>query len=1381
MASEGWQFLGDSAPVREILASVTRVQPILGLGRRVPPVLLQGETGTGKGLLARTIHETGPRAAGPFVDLNCAAIPATLIEAELFGFERGAFTDARQARTGLVEAAHRGTLFLDEIGLVPEGLQAKLLTVLETREVRPLGGTRARAVDVSIIAATNSDLREAVSQRRFREDLYHRLAVLVFSLPPLRERGNDVLELAEAFLGRACADHALKKKLAEDARAAIAAYRWPGNVRELANLMERVALLTEGSIITAADLALPAVSIASTPTDRELPDVLSLKASVDTFTRARVEQALNEARGNISAAAEQLGVPRSTLRYQLERFGLTQGGMGRARRRTAPVTPALSDRVLARARPVEGERRQVTVLFADFTEAMDRVAGGDPEATRALFDPVLETMIDAIRRHEGSINHVRDDGLMALFGAPVAHEDHAVRACYAALSMHESVGRLAEGMRSSLGADITIRIGLHSGDVALRVIGNEVRLDYAAIPETTRVAARTVQAAWPGSSLITAETFRLAEGFIEVAPAAPANVYELSAPSVVRSRLRAAIARSLSQFVGRDAETEQIRAAMDRARSGRGQVVALVGEPGVGKSRLVYELTHSHLAQEWLVLEATALSYGKATSYLPVIELLKKYFKITERETHREIREKVTGKLLALGCVLEPILAAVLTLLDVPAEDSQWHVLDPSQRRERILEAIKQLVLRESRNQPVLVVFEDLHWVDAETQAFLDRLVEVLPTARLLLIASYRPEYEQRWAHKTYYTSLRIDPLDGESAAELVRAMLGSDPSLQEIRRILIERTQGNPFFLEESIRTLAETHVVVGERGRYRLGKAIAAIPVPSTVQAVLAARIDRLCLEDKRLLQSAAVIGRDVPSAQLQAIGDASADELHTSLRRLQAAEFLYETGLFPEIEYTFKHALTHDVAYRSLLHEQRRLLHARIVDAIESLYGDRLSEQVEGMAHHAVHGEVWDRAVAYCRQAGAKAMTRSAYAEAAVRFEQALDALRNLPESRSRTEQAIELHFDASRTLLVSGVMTKSMDHARQAEILATSLGDEHRRGRALVFLMHRAWNMGDSNHALELGREALAIGVGLHDASLEMSANQRLGAIELTRGDFRQAAERLRRVTEQLQDGGGRERVEINLTSVNSRDRLVWCLTQLGEFAEAMARADEATRIAREVDHPSSLVFAYRSLGLVSLRRGDVTQALAPLERAVELCRVIPAPLLFDIGAAHLGYAYTLSGRLEEGVALMEEALVDPAVTGSANHPLFLAHLGEAHLLAGRRDDAIAVARRALDLAQLQKERGNEAWIQRLIGEICAQADPIDLESAAAHYGSALVRAEELRMRPLVAHCHLGLGKLYRRAGRREQAQEHLTTATTMYREMGMTYWLEQAEAEMKKIA
>ncbi len=742
-----------------------------------------------------------------------------------------------------------------------------------------------------------------------------------------------------------------------------------------------------------------------------------------------------------------------------------------------------------------------------------------------------------------------------------------------------------------------------------------------------------------------------------------------------------------------------------------------------------------------------------------------------------EVRERVARALPTDAGDPDLLLAPMLDLLGVLPLTDAFRDLDPRHRRQRTDDAIKQVLLAASIPQPLCLIIEDLHWIDAATQEVLDRVVTSMAAVRVLLVVNYRPEYEHPWSSKTYYSQIRLDALAAESTRELLDALLGEDPTLEPLKQRLVRR--GNPFFLEESVRTLAETGVIVGEGGSYRLGKPMVAIQVPSTVQAVLAARIDRLSVRDKRLLQSAAVIGKDVPFVLLQAIGDASPEELRTSLRRLQAAEFLYETDVFHEVEYTFKHALTHDVAYGSLLHEQRRLLHARIVDAIERLYGGRLSEQVEGMAHHAVKGEVWDKAVAYCRQAGAKAMTRSAYSEAAARFEQALDALRNLPESRSRTEQAIELHFDASRTLLVSGGMAKSMDHARQAEVLATSLGDERRRGRALVFLMHRAWNMGDSNRALELGQEAVAIGVGLRDASLEMSANQRLGAIELTRGDYRQAADRLRRVTEQLQDVGRHERVEINLTSVNSRDRLVWCLTQLGEFTDAMERAEEAIRIALELDHPSSLVFAHRSVGLVSLRRGDLTQAIAPLERAVELCRVIPAPLLFDIGAAHLGYAYTLSGRLQEGMALMEEALAEPAVTGSANHPLFLAHLAEAHLLAGRRDDAIAVARRALDLAQLQKERGNEAWIQRVFGEISAQADP-DLESAEAHYGSALARAAELGMRPVAAHCHLGLGKLYRRSGKREQAREHLTTASKMFREMGMRFWLEQAEAETKEL-
>jgi tetratricopeptide (TPR) repeat protein len=471
-----------------------------------------------------------------------------------------------------------------------------------------------------------------------------------------------------------------------------------------------------------------------------------------------------------------------------------------------------------------------------------------------------------------------------------------------------------------------------------------------------------------------------------------------------------------------------------------------------------------------------------------------------------------------------------------------------------------------------------------------------------------------------------------------------------------------------------------------------------------------------------------------------------------------------------------LTHEVAYASLSPERRRALHAHSLTALERLQSGRLAERVEELAHHALRGELHEKAVEYLRQAGAKAALRSASTEAVARFEQALEALQHLPESRARTEQAIDLHLEAGGARLAAGGWAKSTDHVREAEALAEALGDERRQGRALVELAIRAWTAGDPDRALELGQRALAI--AHDDVSLEIESSQRLGMVWQTRGDYRQAVERLSRVAEALQGDRLYEQLPSGIVvSVFTRDRLAWCLVELGEFAEAMARAEEAVRIARELDDSPSLVPAHRSLGLVFLRRGDVEQAIPPLERAVELCRVIPARYFLDVSAAHLGYAYALAGRLPEGVALMEAALADSAATGNANHPLFLAYLGEAHLLAGRRDDALAVARRALDLAHRQKERGNEAWVLRLLGEIAAQADPPDLESAQEHHGRALARADELGMRPLQAHCHLGFGKLYCRVGDRARAHEHLTTATAMYREMGMNVWMEKAEAEL----
>src|SRR5437867_1771950 len=427
----------------------------------------------------------------------------------------------------------------------------------------------------------------------------------------------------------------------------------------------------------------------------------------------------------------------------------------------------LAEKILTAKAALEGERKQVTVLFADLKGSMELLADRDPEEARRILDPVLAHMMDAVHRYEGTVNQVMGDGIMALFGAPLAHEDHAVRACYAALQMQESVNRYAEEARRAHGVTVQIRVGLNSGEVVVRAIGSDLKTDYTAIGETTHLAARMEQAARPGTVLIAPATLNLVEGFVAVKSVGPVRVkglsepvevYELSGIGPARTRLQVSARRGLTRFVGRDTEIEVLRQSLEHAGAGHGQAVAIVGEAGVGKSRLVREFTKSHDTHGWLVLESGSVSYERAWPYLPVIELLKAYLSIRKRDDPREIPERVAGKLVTLDRTLEPLLTPLLALLDVPVDDAVWRELDPLQRRQRTLEAVKRLLFRESQAQPLLLLFEDLHWIDSESQALLDGLIESLPTARILLVVSYRPEYQHAWGSKTYYTQLRTHP-----------------------------------------------------------------------------------------------------------------------------------------------------------------------------------------------------------------------------------------------------------------------------------------------------------------------------------------------------------------------------------------------------------------------------------------------------------------------------------------------------------------------------------------------------------------------------------------------------------------------------------------------
>jgi class 3 adenylate cyclase/tetratricopeptide (TPR) repeat protein len=1051
-------------------------------------------------------------------------------------------------------------------------------------------------------------------------------------------------------------------------------------------------------------------------------------------------------------------------------------------------TPAhLAQQILTSRSALEGERKQVTVLFADIRGSLELLDGRDPEEARKLLDPALHAMMEAVHRYEGTVNQVLGDGIMALFGAPLAHEDHAIRAGYAALAMQDAMRRYAEELRRTRGVELQARVGLNSGEVVVRAIGSDLRMDYSAVGQTTHLAARMEQLAAPGTIRLTAATARLAEGFLELAAlgpipvrglAEPVEVFELTGAAGARTRLGVATARGLTRFVGRQREVERLGEALARAEAGHGQLVAIVGEPGVGKSRLIWEFTRSPGVRDWLVLAASAVSYGRATPYLPVVELLRGYFGLDARDDARAVREKITGRLLALDRALEPALPALLSLLDVPLADAAWQRLEPAERRRRTLEACRRLLLREGRVQPVVLVLEDLHWLDAESQTFLDSLVESLPAARLLLLVNYRPEYRHGWGGKGGYTQLRLEPLPPGSADALLEDLLGDDASLTELKPMLVARTEGNPFFLEESVRALAETEALAGSRGAYRRVAPLPNIQVPATVQAILAARIDRLAAEDKQLLQTAAVIGKDVPFALLAAIAELPEAALRGGLRALTAAEFLYEASLFPALEYSFTHVLTQDVAYQGLLQTRRQALHAAIVEAIETR--DRLGEHVERLAHHAFHGQVWPKAVHYLRQAGTKATARSAYREAAACFDQALTALAQLPETPATVAEAIDVRLDLRSVLFALGEHERIFARLGEAEGLARALGDQPRLARIAAYATNYFLAVGDHRRALASGEEAITLATAVADAGLQTTTRSYLAQLHARLGDYRRAADLNRANVTALEEGPVAEGTGQSALLVLSRLWLVWCLAELGEFAEGREYGETAVQRAQATSEPLDLIVADLGLGLLFLRQGDLRLTIDVLERALGRCQSADLPVWFPAVASPLGYAYALAGRLPEALPLLEAAVAETTVRRGAGHALRIAHLGEACLLAGRITDARGFARRALALAREHEERAHEAYAHRLLGEVGAQTAPPDAEEAERAYRAAIAGAESLGMRPLAARSRLGLGRLAAAAGRRTEARVELTAAAAALRGLRMPFWLSQAEAALAMI-
>ncbi len=1330
-------LVGSSPAIQALRANIRRLTSRTQGLSRPPAILIQGETGTGKGLVASLLHRMGPRAAGPFVDVNCAAIPETLIEAELFGYERGAFTDARRSKPGLFQTAHRGTLFLDEIGLLPEALQAKLLKAIEERAVRRLGATHTEPVDTWVVSATNADLATAVKQHRFREDLYHRLAVVTIALSPLRTLGDDIILLAEHYLARACADYGLPARvLAADARDRLLTYRWPGNIRELANTMERAALLAETPEVTAAmlDLSESAGATASGPRSSRL----------DQAMRGHVQAVLDQTAGNISQSAAILGITRNTLRSHIQKLGLRRvGGSPRGEGR-AVASPASEEEPLAErgegalaeiAAAPEGEapsagppavvsirwqRRLVTFLGFELA--------GPEETSSFQFAPLLGHLVGKLRSFGARVEELTPDRLVAAFGFdPV--EDAPTRAAHAALAMLKELERPDGGSMSH----VTGRFAIHvrrclvaqSGDVA-GMDGLDRRAAWGALDALIGQAP-------PQTVMVDVSGARFLERRFELQVAEIAGrgdaVYRVVGHE--RSGFEVGgVARS--RFVGRARELAALREFLTRAEGGYGQVVGILGEPGVGKSRLLHEFKESLESGRATYLEGRCLSYGSTIPYLPIIDIVRANFQLLETDAPDAIVTKVQSGVEALGLAPAASVPYLLHLLGSKEGTERVGNLSPDAIKARTMDVLRQMGIAGSRQRPIVFAVEDLQWIDQTSEEALASLAESLARCPIVLVATYRPGYRPRWLGRSYASQLGLDPLTPADSLAVVHSVIPEREIAPELAEVIVNRADGVPFFLEELARAVAD-HPDLRSN-----------VMVPDTIQGVLEARLDRLPEAEKHLLQVASVVGKDVLVPLLQAVADVPDPDLRHALSRLQGTEFLVLKGLSPVHEYTFKHALTHEAAYRSLLEERRRALHARAAETIEALYPGTRERQPELLARHYTHADLRPQAIACWQLAGQRAIRRSASAEAIAHLQRGLELLATLPDTPARAPQELVLCLALGQAqVMARGYAAPEVERTLQrARELCQQVGESPQIFPALFGLWRFYQARANFPAAHDLARQLLAVAERQGDPMLLTAAHVASALPPFYRGELAAARAHL----EQALSSYRPEHSAIQ-TVVYGQDLCVgallylgWTLGLLGYRDQAAETADRAVALARTTSHPFTLALALLLAGWVRHLRGEVVLIGQIGEEELVLSREQAFPFFLAGGLGFTGAALVARGETERGLELMREGARVYRSTGMQVGLVHLAHLGRVLLDTGHADEALVVVGDALARSHESGERVYRAELYRIKGEaLLRRADP-DPGAAAVCFRDAIGLARQQGARVFELRATTSLARL-----------------------------------------
>jgi predicted ATPase/class 3 adenylate cyclase len=1057
----------------------------------------------------------------------------------------------------------------------------------------------------------------------------------------------------------------------------------------------------------------------------------------------------------------------------------------------------LADKILNNRSAIEGERKLVTVLFADVANYTSMAEKLDPEEVHQIMDGCFKILMDEIHRYEGTINQFTGDGVMALFGAPVAHEDHAQRACYAALSIQKAIGEHHKKIKEDRGVNFLMRIGLNSGPVIVGSIGDDLRMDYTAVGDTTNLASRMEGMAMPGTILVARETFKLARDFFEFESLGKVELkgkeklleaYKLFKAGEVETRIEASVAKGLTRFVGRKNSMAALREALEEAKAGSGQVVGVVGEAGVGKSRILLEFKNPLPQNEYVHLEGRCFQYGVSMSYLPFLDILRIYFDIKEGDQEFIIKKKMADKIAELDEKLENALSPLMELLSLKVEDEDFIKLEPQQKRQRTFEAIRNLLIRISQERPLVLAVEDMHWIDKTSEEFLSYLIGSLANTHILLVLLYRPEYTHQWGSKSYYRKIGLNQLTVKSSAELVHAILeGGNVSPEIIERIL-NRTSGNPLYMEELTHSLLENGSIQKKDHQFVLSVKGSEIQVPDTIQGIIAARMDRLEDSLKRTMQVASVIGRDFAFRILQTITGLR-EELKAHLLNLQGLEFIYEKSLFPELEYIFKHALTQEVAYNSLLLKRRKEIHEKIGEAIEQIYAERLEEFYEMLAYHFVQGEVWHKAVIYLRQAGGRAMKKSAYVEAIAHLRKGLEVFPRLPETADRAELELALQFDLAASLIVSkGGSAHEVEQAyARALELCRQVGETPKLIPVLQGL-RRLYSLrgerGDGQRARELGEQLLTLAQRQNDTALLQEAHWALGQTLYYLGELNPARTHLEQSSAFYKPQSLSSQVSRFAagTQIACLVHMAWALWALGYPDQALETGHEAISLAHELSHPFTLAFAFWGMAQLNQYRREVQATLERAEATITLSKEQGFPLWVDYGTPLLAWTLVMQGKTEEGIAQIRQIMANKPTAGISNAAwtMVYALLVEAYGAAGQTEEGLDMVAEALALVEKTGFRYHEAEIVRLQGELLLKQAAPDSRQAETCLHRALDLARRQQAKSLELRAAVSLSRLWHRHGKKEEACRLLKEIYGWFTEGFDTPDLQKAKALLEEL-